>query len=131
MEAGKKTMQGAKTARQAKARILIVGEVPAFLNELQQKLDAEGYQAFTAVGFEQAVLSARQNQLVLVFLDILLAKKTFGRAMIEYFQEFLQTPLVYFDNRNGISPQMAQGQSESSPGILRKFDPPFLRAAIE
>ncbi len=131
MEAGKKTMQGAKTAREAKARILIVGEVPSFINELQQKLDAEGYQAVTASGFEQAVLSARQSRLELVFLDILLAKKAFGRAMIEYFQGFLQTPLVYFDNRNGLSSPMAQDQSDSSSGILRKFDPPFLRAAVE
>ncbi len=131
MEAGKKNTQGAKTAKQAKAQILVVGEVPSFLNELQQKLDAEGYQAFTATGFEQAVLSARQNSLELVFLDILLAKKAFGRAMIEYFQGFHQTPLVFFDNRNGIGSQIAQDQGDSSSGILRKFDPPFLHAAIE
>jgi two-component system, cell cycle sensor histidine kinase and response regulator CckA len=130
MDAGKSTMQGVKTAKQTRSQILVVGEVFSFVDGLQKKLFAEGFRAVGVTSFEEAILSAQQATPELIMLDLLLAKKPLGRAILEYFQDFRQIPFVFFDSRNILSGLVNSAEDQSSSKIIRNFDSSYLNAQI-
>jgi CheY-like chemotaxis protein len=57
---------------QNKKRILIVDDLPTNLTLFKTMLELEGFQVTTALGCEQALSSLRQNEVDVIFLDVIM-----------------------------------------------------------
>ena len=89
-------------------QILIIEDDPAFLGYLQELLEREGFEIFTAVNGQEGLDKLHQLKPQMLITDLLMPEKDGVRLITEVREDFAELPII----------AMSGGKSVFSPAFL-------------